>query len=71
MNNFIFSIPTTVYFGKGHINILGETINKAHGAAGLRRRQHQAKRPLRCDPCTVRRGGSASASTPCWPTCIT
>lgn len=30
MHNFIFSIPTTAYFGKGQINILGETI-KAHG----------------------------------------
>jgi len=30
MNNFIYSIPTTAYFGKGQINILGETI-KAHG----------------------------------------
>ena len=27
MNNFIFSIPTTAYFGKGQINILGETIS--------------------------------------------
>jgi alcohol dehydrogenase YqhD (iron-dependent ADH family) len=32
MNNFIFSIPTTAYFGKGQINILGETI-KAHGGS--------------------------------------
>jgi len=30
VNNFIFSIPTTAYFGKGQIEILGETI-KAHG----------------------------------------
>lgn len=30
MNNFIFSIPTTAYFGKGQINVLGETI-KQHG----------------------------------------
>ena len=32
MDNFIFSIPTTVYFGKGQINLLGETI-KAHGGS--------------------------------------
>jgi alcohol dehydrogenase YqhD (iron-dependent ADH family) len=32
MNNFIFSIPTTAYFGKGQINILGETI-KTHGGS--------------------------------------
>jgi alcohol dehydrogenase YqhD (iron-dependent ADH family) len=32
MNNFIFSIPTTAYFGKGQINILGETI-KAYGGS--------------------------------------
>ncbi len=32
MNNFIFSIPTTAYFGKGQIKILGETI-KAHGGS--------------------------------------
>lgn len=32
MNNFVFSIPTTAYFGKGQINILGETI-KAHGGS--------------------------------------
>ena len=32
MNNFIFSIPTTAYFGKGQINILGETI-KANGGS--------------------------------------
>ena len=32
MNNFIYSIPTTAYFGKGQINILGETI-KAHGGS--------------------------------------
>jgi butanol dehydrogenase len=32
MNNFIFSVPTTAYFGKGQINILGETI-KAHGGS--------------------------------------
>lgn len=30
MDNFIYSIPTTAYFGKGQINILGATI-KAHG----------------------------------------
>jgi len=30
MNNFIYSIPTTAYFGKGQIKVLGETI-KAHG----------------------------------------
>lgn len=32
MHNFIYSIPTTAYFGKGQINILGETI-KAHGGS--------------------------------------
>jgi len=32
MNNFIFSIPTTAYFGKGQISILGETI-KANGGS--------------------------------------
>ncbi len=32
MNNFIYSIPTTAYFGKGQINILGEAI-KAHGGS--------------------------------------
>jgi alcohol dehydrogenase YqhD (iron-dependent ADH family) len=32
MDNFIYSIPTTVYFGKGQISILGETI-KAHGGS--------------------------------------
>jgi alcohol dehydrogenase YqhD (iron-dependent ADH family) len=32
MNNFIFSIPTTAYFGKGQINVLGETI-KFHGGS--------------------------------------
>ena len=32
MNNFIYSIPTTAYFGKGRINVLGETI-KAHGGS--------------------------------------
>ena len=32
MNNFIYSIPTTAYFGKGQINVLGETI-KAHGGS--------------------------------------
>jgi alcohol dehydrogenase YqhD (iron-dependent ADH family) len=32
MDNFIFSIPTTAYFGKGQIKILGETI-KAHGGS--------------------------------------
>ena len=32
MNNFIFSIPTTAYFGKGQIKVLGETI-KAHGGS--------------------------------------
>ena len=32
MDNFIFSIPTTAYFGKGQINILGATI-KAHGGS--------------------------------------
>ncbi|WP_027358517.1 iron-containing alcohol dehydrogenase [Desulforegula conservatrix] len=32
MDNFIYSIPTTAYFGKGQISILGETLN-AHGAS--------------------------------------
>jgi len=32
MDNFIYSIPTTAYFGKGKITILGETI-KAHGGS--------------------------------------
>ena len=32
MKNFIYSIPTTAYFGKGQITILGETI-KAHGGS--------------------------------------
>lgn len=32
MDNFIFSIPTTAFFGKGQINILGETI-KAYGGS--------------------------------------
>ncbi len=32
MDNFIYSIPTTAYFGKGQISILGETI-KAHGGS--------------------------------------
>jgi butanol dehydrogenase len=34
MNNFIYSIPTTAYFGKGQINILGATI-KAHGGSKI------------------------------------
>jgi hypothetical protein len=32
MDNFIYSIPTTAYFGKGQITILGETI-KAYGGS--------------------------------------
>jgi alcohol dehydrogenase YqhD (iron-dependent ADH family) len=32
MDNFIYSIPTTAYFGRGQISILGETI-KAHGGS--------------------------------------
>lgn len=32
MDNFIYSIPTKAYFGKGQIEILGETI-KAHGGS--------------------------------------
>jgi len=32
MNNFIYSIPTIAYFGKGQITILGETI-KVHGGS--------------------------------------
>jgi alcohol dehydrogenase YqhD (iron-dependent ADH family) len=32
MNNFIYSIPTTAYFGKGQIKVLGETI-KTHGGS--------------------------------------
>lgn len=34
MDNFVFSIPTIAYFGKGQINILGETI-KAHGGSKM------------------------------------
>ncbi|MBF0379238.1 MAG: iron-containing alcohol dehydrogenase [Desulfamplus sp.] len=34
MDNFIYSIPTIAYFGKGQINILGETI-KAHGGSKI------------------------------------
>lgn len=34
MDNFIYSIPTTAYFGKGQISILGETL-KAHGASKI------------------------------------
>lgn len=32
MDNFIFNIPTIAYFGKGQIQVLGETI-KAHGGS--------------------------------------
>ena len=32
MDNFIYSIPTTAFFGKGQINILGDTI-KAYGGS--------------------------------------
>jgi hypothetical protein len=32
MNNFIYSIPTTAFFGRGQIKILGETI-RAHGGS--------------------------------------
>ncbi|NVN90702.1 MAG: iron-containing alcohol dehydrogenase [Desulfuromonadales bacterium] len=32
MENFIYSIPTTAYFGRGQITILGETI-KTHGGS--------------------------------------
>jgi alcohol dehydrogenase YqhD (iron-dependent ADH family) len=32
VNNFIFSIPTTAYFGKGQISVLGEAI-RAHGGS--------------------------------------
>ncbi len=32
MDNFIYSIPTTAYFGKGQIEVLGATI-KAHGGS--------------------------------------
>ena len=35
MNNFIYSIPTTAYFGKGQINILGETIRAHDGSRVL------------------------------------
>ena len=35
MDNFIFSIPTTAYFGKGQINILGEAIKKHGGSKVL------------------------------------
>jgi butanol dehydrogenase len=34
MDNFVFSIPTTAYFGRGQIIILGETI-KAHGGSNV------------------------------------
>ncbi|MBU0994163.1 MAG: iron-containing alcohol dehydrogenase [Proteobacteria bacterium] len=34
MDNFIYSILTTAYFGKGQIKILGETI-KAHGGSNV------------------------------------
>jgi alcohol dehydrogenase YqhD (iron-dependent ADH family) len=32
MDNFVYSIPTTAYFGKGQITLLGETI-KMHGGS--------------------------------------
>jgi alcohol dehydrogenase YqhD (iron-dependent ADH family) len=32
MDNFIYSIPTTAYFGRGQISMLGETI-RAHGGS--------------------------------------
>ncbi len=32
MRNFIFSVPTTAYFGKGQIKVLGKTI-KTHGGS--------------------------------------
>lgn len=32
MNNFVFSIPTTAYFGKGQIKVLGAAIN-GHGGS--------------------------------------
>jgi alcohol dehydrogenase YqhD (iron-dependent ADH family) len=34
MENFIFNIPTTAYFGKGQIALLGDTI-KAHGGSNV------------------------------------
>jgi hypothetical protein len=35
MDNFIYSIPTTAYFGKGQINVLGETIKTYGGSKVL------------------------------------
>ena len=35
MNNFFFSIPTTAYFGKGQISVLGETIRQHGGSKVL------------------------------------
>jgi len=35
MNNFVFSIPTTAYFGKGQISVLGETIRQHGGSKVL------------------------------------
>lgn len=35
MDNFIYSIPTTAYFGKGQINVLGETIKSYGGSKVL------------------------------------
>lgn len=35
MHNFIFSVPTTAYFGKGQIKVLGETIKQQGGSKVL------------------------------------
>ena len=35
MENFVYSIPTTAFFGKGQINILGETIRRFGGSKVL------------------------------------
>lgn len=34
MNNFIYSIPTTIYFGKGQISSLGQVV-KEYGSKAL------------------------------------
>lgn len=35
MDNFVYTIPTTAYFGKGQIRILGETIKTYGGSKVL------------------------------------
>ena len=49
MNNFIFQNATKVYFGQGCVKEYLSCLTKKrqHGAAGLWRRVHQAKRCLR------------------------